>query len=151
MPIPNVAHKRSELPVTIPATSKRTPARRAQKNTGVHKRATRSRTATAVAKVQESGASLVHRPSSQSEQLVILVGALAFGLLGLAIHFLWIVSILLMALLLGLIASEIGGRHGRGIVAEMVNEVKVVVDEIKTPGSRTDDDDLNPNSSQSPY
>jgi hypothetical protein len=33
----------------------------------------------------------------------------------------------------------------------MVNEVKVVVEEIKTPGSkRDDDDDLNPNSSENP-
>ena len=73
------------------------------------------------------------RPLGQSEQLIILVSALAFGLGGLAIRALWIVSILLMTLLLGLMAADVRNTRGRGIVSEVVNEAKVMVDEIRQP------------------
>ena len=45
-----------------------------------------------------------------------------------------------MALLLGLIASEARSQRGRGIVSEMVNEAKVVFEEIKKPGHLDTDD-----------
>ena len=38
-----------------------------------------------------------------------------------------------MALLLGLIASEARSQRGRSIVSEMVNEAKVIFEEIKKP------------------
>jgi len=65
---------------------------------------------------------------------MILVAAIVFGLVGLVIHPFVIASIVLMALLLGLIASEARRNRGRGIVSEVVNEAKVVIEEIKKPG-----------------
>jgi Flp pilus assembly protein TadB len=75
-----------------------------------------------------------HIASGQPEQLMILVAAIVFGIAGLIFHLLVVVSIVLMALLLGLIASEARRQRGRGIVSEVVNEAKVVIEEIKRPG-----------------
>jgi hypothetical protein len=71
---------------------------------------------------------------------MILVAAIVFGLLGLLIHLLVIVSIVLMALLLGLIASDARSQRGRGIVSEVVNEAKVVIQDLKKPGHQDADD-----------
>jgi hypothetical protein len=70
--------------------------------------------------------------TGQSEQLIILVAALGFGLVGLAVHFLWFVSIVLMALLVGLIGSEARRQRGHGLVAEVVAEARAVADDIAT-------------------
>jgi hypothetical protein len=51
----------------------------------------------------------------------------------------FVVSLVLMALLLGLLASEARGQRGRGIVAEVVNEAKDVIDEAKKPGTSMTD------------
>ncbi len=72
---------------------------------------------------------------------MILVGALIFGLIGLFVHILILVSVVLMALLLGLIASEARNQGGRGIVSDVTNEAKVVIGELRKPG-RVDTDDL---------
>jgi uncharacterized membrane protein len=71
---------------------------------------------------------------------MILVAAIVFGILGLFIHILVVVSIVLMALLLGLIAAEARSQRGRGIVSEVVNEAKVVIEEVKKPGHLDSDD-----------
>jgi hypothetical protein len=71
---------------------------------------------------------------------MILVGALIFGLIGLFVHVLILVSVVLMALLLGLIASEARSQGGRGIVSDVTNEAKVVIGELKKPG-RVDADE----------
>jgi hypothetical protein len=73
------------------------------------------------------------RSLAGGEQLLIAVAALAFGLVGLAFHALWIVSIILMALLVGLLGSEARRQRGRGLVAEVVAEAKGLADEIGTP------------------
>jgi hypothetical protein len=65
---------------------------------------------------------------------MILVGALLFGLIGLFVHILILVSVVLMALLLGLLAAEARSQGGRGIVSDVTNEAKVVIDELKKPG-----------------
>ena len=78
--------------------------------------------------------------AGQSEQLIILVVALGFGLIGLAIHFLWIVSIVLMALLVGLIGAEARRQRGHGLVAEVVAEARAVADDIGTPVPGSDNE-----------
>jgi len=70
---------------------------------------------------------------------MIVLAAIAFGLVGLFVHILFVVSLVLMALLLGLLASEARGQSRRGIVAEVVNEAKVVIDDVKKPGELTTD------------
>jgi hypothetical protein len=83
--------------------------------------------------VVEGDSSSPRRTSTrQIEQLALLTLALVFGLIGLAVHVLWFVSIVLMAVQLGLIASELGNRRGRGVISEVAEEVMTVVDEIKT-------------------
>jgi membrane protein implicated in regulation of membrane protease activity len=71
---------------------------------------------------------------------MIVVAAILFGLAGLFIHVLIVVSIVLMALLLGLLASEARNQRGRGIVSEVVNEAKVVLEDIKKPGQQASDE-----------
>lgn len=72
------------------------------------------------------------------EQIVILSLALVFGLVGLAIHILWLASIVLMAILLGLAAAAVRRRAGRGAIGEVVAQAKTVVAEIS--GSDTPED-----------
>jgi hypothetical protein len=58
--------------------------------------------------------SLVRRQSTRlAEQVVVLALALIFGVIGFALHFLWFGSFVLMAVLLGLIVSEMRVRRGK--------------------------------------
>jgi hypothetical protein len=77
-----------------------------------------------------AGARRTRSLSGGSEHLIILVAALVFGVLGLAVHFLWFVSIVLMALTLGLLGAEIRRHRGHGLVAEVVAQAKGLADEI---------------------
>jgi hypothetical protein len=118
---------------------KRTSSRStARKSNNARKRATKKTTsadqsASETPTATDEGARRL--PSGLPEQLMIVIGAIVFGLVGLFVHVLFVVSLVLMALLLGLLASEARGQRGRGIVAEVVNEAKVVIDEVKKPGS----------------
>jgi Flp pilus assembly protein TadB len=81
----------------------------------------------------------------QIEQLALVALALLFGLVGLAVHVLWFVSIVMMAIQLGLIASEFGNRRGsKGIISEVTHEVAIVVEEIKSGPSDQDSSDATP-------
>lgn len=66
----------------------------------------------------------------QAEQVVILGLALAFGLIGLAVHVLWLVSIVLMAVVFGLIAATLRGSRGRGVISEVTAEAKSIAADI---------------------
>jgi hypothetical protein len=57
--------------------------------------------------------------------VVLLALALLFGVIGFAVHFLWFGAIVLMAVLLGLIVSEMRSRRGRGVISEVVTTVMV--------------------------
>lgn len=59
----------------------------------------------------------------QAEQLAILALALLFGAIGFAVHFFWFPSILLMAVLFGLSASELRSQRGGGVISEVVSTV----------------------------
>jgi hypothetical protein len=72
---------------------------------------------------------------AQVEHIAILSLALVSGLLGLALHVFWFVSIVLMAVLLGLIASTVRRRPGSGVVSEVVAEAKSVAADIGSAGS----------------
>jgi len=72
------------------------------------------------------------------EQLAVVGLALLLGLVGLAVHVLWVVSIVVMAILFGLIASGLRGDTDRGVVSEVVSEVKIMAEEIaQGPDSTT--------------
>jgi hypothetical protein len=71
-----------------------------------------------------------HDSVRQVEQAVILALAILFALAGFAFHFLWFIAIVLMAILLGMIASTVRGRRGHGVVSEVVAEVRVMAEEI---------------------
>lgn len=79
--------------------------------------------------------SLRRDSARQVEQLAALGLALVFGLAGLAVHFLWVGSIVVMAVLLGLNASGLRGRGDRGVISEVVSEVKIMAQEV----TRTDE------------
>jgi hypothetical protein len=66
----------------------------------------------------------------QVEQVVILGLAIAFGLVGLAVHVLWLVSIVLMAVVFGLIAATLRGSRGRGVISEVAAEAKSIAADI---------------------
>jgi hypothetical protein len=57
--------------------------------------------------------------------VVLLALAILFGLIGFAVHFLWFGSIVLMAVLLGLIVSEMRSRRGKSVISEVVTTVMV--------------------------
>jgi Flp pilus assembly protein TadB len=66
------------------------------------------------------------RESSRlAEQVVLLALAILFGVIGFAVHFLWFGSIVLMAVLLGLIVSEMRSRRGKSVIADVVTTVMV--------------------------
>lgn len=90
-----------------------------------------------VAQVAESelGPSRLRGSGTEVEQVVILSLALVFGLVGLVIHVLWIASIVLIAILLGLAAAALRRRTGRGAVSEVAAQAKNVVAEISSSDS----------------
>jgi hypothetical protein len=54
------------------------------------------------------------------EQLLILSLAIIFGLVGFAVHVLWIGAVIVMALLWGYIASGLrSSRHGGGVISDV--------------------------------
>lgn len=87
------------------------------------------------------------KSARQAEQLAILALALLFGVIGLALHFFWFPSILLMALLFGLSASELRSRRGGGVISEVVTtvvaEAKGVAEDItNTEANQRDESNL---------
>jgi hypothetical protein len=85
------------------------------------------------------------RPSvRQTEQIAILVLALILGLIGLAFHVVWLGSIVLMSVLLGLIAADVRGRGGRGVNAELVAEANNVGEDITGGGASADNEAQTP-------
>jgi Flp pilus assembly protein TadB len=81
------------------------------------------------------------RESSRlAEQVVLLALAILFGVIGFAVHFLWFGSIVLMAVLLGLIVSEMRSRRGKSVISEVVTtvivEAKSVADAIASGGDK---------------
>jgi hypothetical protein len=58
------------------------------------------------------------------EQLLILSLAIIFGLVGFAVHVLWIGAVIVMALLWGYIASGLrSSRHGGGVISDVVTTI----------------------------
>jgi hypothetical protein len=79
------------------------------------------------------------------EQLLLLTLAIAFGLIGLGLHVLWIVSIVLMALLWGFMAAELGSSRREGgvvsdVVTAVVSETREVTKDITHAASEVGDD-----------
>jgi hypothetical protein len=70
-----------------------------------------------------------------ARQIIVLALALAFGLLGLAVHVFWLVAIVLMSVTLGLIAAEV---RGRGVLPELAAEAKSLAAEISSAEARLD-------------
>ena len=128
------------MPTSTP--KKRTSTRSTARKATTRKRSSKSAPTndqTEAATSNDAGQAARRLPSGLPEQLMIVLAAIAFGLVGLFVHILFVVSLVLMALLLGLLASEARGQRGRGIVAEVVNEAKVVIDDVKKPGTLTSD------------
>jgi hypothetical protein len=72
------------------------------------------------------GAATARRESTQLvQQLAVLTLAILLGLIGLAVHFLWIPAIVLMSILFGLIASGLRAERGGGVIAEVAATVMV--------------------------
>jgi hypothetical protein len=76
----------------------------------------------------------------QVEQVGILALALVFGLIGFAVHAFGLAAIVLMAVLLGLIASGLRGRRGGGVISEVATavsaEAKNLAEDIASVGAR---------------
>jgi hypothetical protein len=67
----------------------------------------------------------------QAEELGVLVLALVFSLAGFEVRALWLVSIVLMTLLLGLMAAGLRGADGGGsVISEVVAEAKILREDI---------------------
>ncbi len=66
----------------------------------------------------------MRRESTQLVQQLAALGlAILLGLVGLAVHFLWIPAIVVMSVLFGLIASGLRGQRGEGVIAEVTTTV----------------------------
>lgn len=84
-----------------------------------------------------------HRRASRGvEQLLVLSLALVFAACGLFLHVLWIVAVVLMALLWGYLASELGSsrRFSRGsvvsdVVTTIVEETRDLAEEVSNAAS----------------
>jgi hypothetical protein len=72
-------------------------------------------------------ATIVRHNRAPVWQLATVAAALLFGLLGLAVHVFWIVSIVLMSVLFGLIAATIRGRE---VIPEIVADVREIAAEV---------------------
>jgi hypothetical protein len=86
------------------------------------------------------------RDSSRlAEQVVLLALAILFGVIGFAVHFLWFGAIVLMAILLGLIVSEMRSRRGTSVISEVVTtvmvEAKSVAEAIASGGDKVHEPD----------
>jgi hypothetical protein len=72
--------------------------------------------------------------------VVILTLAILFGVIGFAVHFLWFGSIVLMAVLMGLIVSEMRSRRDTSVISEVVTtvmvEAKSVAEAIASGGDK---------------
>ena len=66
---------------------------------------------------------------------MILAVAIILGLIGLAVHVFWLGSIVLMSVLLGLLAADVKGRRGGGVVSELVAEAKDMAGDITNAGA----------------
>jgi len=73
------------------------------------------RSASEARRNERLGRLLLQKKGPDAVMLVVLAAALLFGLIGLAVHFLWIVAILVMALGLGFTVAD--GRRNRIDVA----------------------------------
>ena len=87
------------------------------------------------------GSAAARRESTQLvQQLAVLALAIVLGLIGLALHFLWIPTIVLMAILFGLLASGLRGQRGEGVIAQVattvMDEAKSVVDVVSEHGAK---------------
>jgi hypothetical protein len=111
----------------------RKPASRAKKANGVSAIAAKE-DAAAVPAPAARGES-----ARQLEQLAIIAVAALCGVIGFAVHLFWFASIVLMALLFGLIAAGLrGSRAGGGVLSGVVAEVKSAAEEL-TSGEETDE------------
>ena len=63
------------------------------------------------------------RAARRTEQLLVLSLAILFALAGFPLHVLWIGAIVLMALLWGYMASELGSSRRGGIVSDVVTTI----------------------------
>jgi hypothetical protein len=76
-----------------------------------------------------------------SMELSVLSIAIVLGLIGFAVHTLWVLSIVLMALLWGVAASELSRMRGGAPVSEVVSGViddaRKTVDEVAADVSET--------------
>jgi hypothetical protein len=68
------------------------------------------------------------RATRQVEQLGILSLAIVLGVFGLALHGLWVATLIVLALLWGYMAASLRGRRGTGGVIS--NVLTTVVDEV---------------------
>ena len=87
------------------------------------------------------------KSARQAEQLAIVALALLFGAIGFAVHFFWFPSILLMAILFGLSASELRSQRGGGVISEVVSTVVseakgVAKDATSAEASQRDESEL---------
>ena len=103
----------------------------------------------------ESSARIFHasgRSARQAEQLAIIALALLFGAIGFAVHFFWFPSILLIAVLFGLSASEMRSQRGGGVISEvvttMVSEAKGIANDA-TSAEASQRDESEPTDSAS--
>jgi len=90
------------------------------------------------------GVVATRRESTQLvQQLAVLAVAILLGLIGLAVHFLWIPTIVLMSILFGLIASGLRGQRVGGVIAEVTTtvmaEAKSVSESIADRGTNGSD------------
>ncbi len=67
----------------------------------------------------------------RSTDISVMSLAILFGLLGFALHIFWIVAIVLMALLWGLLVSELGSLRGGGRTSETMKAVVAEAREVK--------------------
>jgi hypothetical protein len=119
-----------------------TPTKEAATKNAASKPVSRPHRRSSTKKVRPAqGAATARRESTQLvQQLAVLALAILLGLIGLAMHFLWIPAIVLMAALFGLIASGLRGQRGGGVIAEVATtvmaEAKSVTEGISEPGTK---------------
>lgn len=78
------------------------------------------------------GGGVARRPiARRREQLLVLSVAIVCGLLGFPLHILWIAAIVLMAILWGFMASELGGSRRGGVMSNAVTAIANQAQDMK--------------------
>jgi hypothetical protein len=137
------SEKSQNTPGSVPKTPRKRPTATRKAPLSRRRPAKRKDAVSEVAVIDRSptaqAPSTRREPSRYVEQLGVIALALVCSVIGFAVHAFWLASIVLMAILFGLVAAELRSARGRGVISEVMSEARVITEEV-TSGRGSDSD-----------